>query len=115
MSEREPTPADEYPIVRDELVELPSGAAALVRQPSLFMLLRRGLVPPEVRAIIEKLQAGDEADEAEMLTLLDFLVAASYVSPKVAFKRRKGALCIDDIPDDDRLAVVSRLGLREAV
>jgi len=115
MPEREPTPADEYPIVREEVIDLPSGAVARVRQPSMFMLLRRGLVPPEVRTVIDKLQSGSEADESEMFTILDFLVAASYVSPKVSFKRRKGALCVDDIPDDDRLAVIARLGLREVV
>lgn len=115
MSEFSPTPADEYPIVREQEMELPSGARVIVRRPSMFMMLRRGLVPAEVRSIVEKLDAKEQVSEAETFTLLDCLVAASYVVPRVTFKRKKGALCIEDIPDDDRMAIVKNLGLRKVL
>lgn len=115
MSDFVPTSADEYPVVLDQEMDLPSGARVIVRRPSMFMMLRRGLVPPEVRKIVEKLDAREPVSEAETFTLLDCLVAASYVAPKVTFKRKKGALCIEDVPDDDRMTIVKNLGLRKVV
>lgn len=120
MSDFVPTPAEDYPVVRERQLELPSGAKAIVRKPSMFLMLRRGQMPPEVREIVTRADPEAKGDkesitEAEMFTVLDCLVAAAFVSPKVTFKRRKGALCVEDIPDKDRMAIVSEFDLRDAV
>lgn len=109
------TTAEAYPVVTEQDLDLPSGAHVRVRRPSMFMMLRRGQVPAEVRAIVEKVDGEEKVTDEEMFTLLDCLVAAAFVEPKVRFKRRKGGLCIEDIPDEDRMAVVKHFGLREMV
>lgn len=109
------TTADEYPVVKEFDEDLPSGAHVRLRRPSMFLMLRRGQLPPEAREIVGRMEAGEDVTEAEQFTLLDCLVAASYVHPKVNFKRKKGALCIEDVPDDDRMAIIKRLSLRDVV
>jgi hypothetical protein len=110
-----PTTVDDYPVICEKQLDLPSGAKAIVRRPSVFMMQRRGQVPPEVLAVIAKSTAGEKLTNAEMFTVLDSLIAAAFVSPKVSLKRRKGAVCIDDMQDDDRMAVIEALDLRGLV
>lgn len=115
-----PTKASEYPVIRDQDIEMPSGAKVRVRKPSVWALLRTGQVPEAVRELLTQsdlAQAGeaDPLTETETMTILNFLVAASFVEPKVSTARKKGCVYIDDIPDDDRFAVVKALGLKEVI
>lgn len=122
------TTADAYPVIAEQDMDLPSGAHVRVRRPSMFMMLRRGQVPAEVREIVARIDAAREREaetgepmeplpDSDLFTVLDCLVAAAFVQPRVTFARTKGkgALCVEDIPDDDRMAIVAALGLREVV
>ena len=115
MSDFVPTPADEYPVVCDQELELPSGAKVIVRRPSMFLMVRRGQIPAEAREVVERMGRKEEVSEADQFVVLDCLVAASFVSPKVSLKRKKGCVCIDDMPDDDRLAVIKALDLKKVI
>jgi hypothetical protein len=112
-----PTPADEYPVVKTLELEMPSGARVRVRKPSVFYLVEHGLVPAQVRKIIGRGSAKNAKPltEEEVMVVLNFLVAASYVSPKVSTSRKAGSIYVHDIPDEDRQAVIAALDLEAAV
>jgi hypothetical protein len=111
-----PTPAAEYPVIKTLDLEMPSGARVRVRRPSFFNLMEHGLVPAKVMKLVARRDMGKvELSDAEMYAILDFLVAASYVSPKVSTARKADHIYIHDIPDEDRMTVISALGLREAI
>lgn len=122
-----PTPASQYPVRKACVVKLPSGAAAELRRPSLFMLTRRGLLPPDVREIVDKLsdrKRSTELTEAEQLTLFDFLIAQSYRDPVCLFRptdpipeglTEDDVICIEDVSDEDRFAIIRELGLKRMV
>lgn len=108
-----PTPAGEYPISRVLELELPSGAKVRVKKPSVYLLKRTGAIPASVQAIIER-TGGDPAEmtEDERAELLDFMTAASFVEPKVSLTPRADHVCLADIQDEDRNAVVVALNMR---
>jgi hypothetical protein len=113
MTDLAPTPASEWPKKAAPLpVELPSGAVAVLRQPNVFVMGRIGEMPAKVRKIGEKHGPGEPLDGDDLLTMLDFLVCASFVDPKCSFTRRKDTLCIADVSDDDKAFIIEHLGLR---
>lgn len=112
-----PTPAEDYPVIEDQQLTLPSGARVVVRQPSVFGLVSRGQVPSRVRELLDRavMPKAKKVSEAEMMEVLNFLVAASYVKPPVSLVPKKGHVLLSRIPDEDRLAVIKALGLREVI
>ena len=56
------TTADAYPVIAEQDMDLPSGAHVRVRRPSMFMMLRRGQVPAEVREIVARIDAARERE-----------------------------------------------------
>jgi hypothetical protein len=112
-----PTPAEEYPVVKTLDLEMPSGARVRVRRPSFFYLAEHGQIPANVRKLVARRDntKAKRLTEAELLTILDFALAAAYVSPKVSITRAKGCVYLHDIPDEDRHAVINALDLKAAV
>jgi len=106
-----PTPAAEWPKNVAQTVTLPSGGVAKVKRPDTFALMRDGKVPKKVVVIMARQHTAKPVTEAEALTLIEFLIAASFVEPEVTFMRKAGALCIRDIGDEDKAAVMTLLGL----
>jgi hypothetical protein len=112
-----PTPADEYPVVKTLELEMPSGARVRVRQPSFFYMMEHGQVPANVRKLIARRDnpKAKALSEEELFVVLDFILAAAYVSPKVSTTRVKGCVYLHDIPDGDRHAVIDALDLKAIV
>ena len=106
-----PTPAAEWPRNVAQTVTLPSGGVARLKRPDTFALIRDGKVPKKISAVMMKQQAKKPVTEGDALTLIEFLIAASFVDPEVTFTRKAGVLCIRDIGDEDKAAVMTLLGL----
>ena len=113
MSDEEltPTPADQWPKDFAETVELPSGGVARLKPPDIFGMVRTNKMPKRVSSILVKRQTGKEITEAEALTLIEFLITASFVSPEVTFTKEAGKLCVRDLSDADKTSVIERMGL----
>jgi len=109
-SELTPTPAAEWPKNVAQTVTLPSGGVAKVKRPDSFALIRAGKVPKKVAALMMS-QGEKPLTEAEAITLVEFLIAASFVEPQVTLTRTAGAVCIRDVGDDDKAFVMTLLGL----
>lgn len=111
-----PTPAKEWATTTPLDVELPSGKRARVRKPNPFFLARTGQVPKKVR------EAADaQAQLAEEVTLenleaasviVDFLIAKSFVEPKVSLWPVKDAVWVGDITPDDKAFLIEKLDLK---
>jgi hypothetical protein len=109
-NELTPTPAAEWPKNVAQTVTLPSGGVAKVKRPDAFALIRSGKVPKKVAALMMS-QGEKTFTEAEAVTLIEFLIAASFVDPVVTLARTAGAVCIRDVGDDDKGFVMNLLGL----
>jgi hypothetical protein len=114
-----PTPADEWPKALPGLIlELPSGAVARVSAPPSMYLTATGRIPPRLRQALNGLsseQMGHLTDvlEPEMLELLmDWMVAESFLEPKVSLLPREGYLCVADIDVRDRDYIARSLELK---
>ena len=110
-TELTPTPAAEWPKNVAQTVTLPSGGVARLKRPDTFALIRDGKVPKKVAAVMMKQQAKKPVTEGDALTLIEFLIAASFVDPEVTFTRKAGVLCIRDVGDEDKAAVMNLLRL----
>lgn len=106
-----PTPAASWPKNVAQTVTLPSGGVARIKRADAFALVRAGKVPKKVAAVIAKQHTAKPVTETEAVTLLEFLIAASFVEPEVTFTRKAGLLCITDIGDEDKAAVIELLRL----
>jgi hypothetical protein len=106
-----PTPADQWPKDVAQTLTLPSGGVARVKAPDIFGMVRTSKMPKKVSTILVKRQTGKAITEAEALTLIEFLIAASFVSPEVTFAKEAGKLCVRDLSDADKTVVIERLGL----
>jgi hypothetical protein len=106
-----PTPADQWPKNVAQTVTLPSGGVAQLRRPDGFNLIRQNKVPPKVASVMNKRQSGKTVTEADALAYIEFLISASFVKPEVTFTREAGKLCIRDISDEDKGAIITVLGL----
>jgi len=117
-----PTPAAEYPVVRNIEVRCPSGAMVLVRSPSAFEMIQRGEITDRILALSERAVRSQETDgegkpkakklnPAERVEIVSFFLAASYIAPRVSVSPKKGHVTLRDIPDSDRQAVIDALGL----
>jgi hypothetical protein len=73
--------------------------------------VRAGKVPKKIVAIAVKQQAKEPITAGEALTLIEYLIAASFVAPEVTFARKAGALCVSDLSDEDKAAVIDLLKL----
>jgi hypothetical protein len=106
-----PTSAAEWPRNVAKTVTLPSGGVAKLKAPDTFALIRQGKVPRSVVAVIAKQHNKQAITPAEAMTLIEFLIAASFVTPEVAMTRKTGALCVRDLSAEDKAAVITEMGL----
>ena len=106
-----PTPAAEWPRSVVQTVTLPSGGTARLKRPDTFTLLRENKVPKKVMQVMARKRGGSPITEAEAVALIEFLIAASFVSPQLAFTKSAGALCVRDLSDADKAAVIEILEL----
>lgn len=91
-----------------ELVELPSGNVARLLRPQLSVMLKRGQIPnPLLPAAVASMDGGVE-DAKAALELVDFLVAAAFVEPKVTVDQDagEGELSVDALSEADKAFVV---------
>lgn len=104
----EPTLAEDYPVVKDVQLELPSGARAVVRQPNLFGMMSRGRIPAD---LFDAMQGGG-LDAQQVGRLMNALVAEAFIKPPVSLVPKKGYVLIADIPNGDFAAVVRALDIK---
>lgn len=98
----------------DELVDLPSGARARLREKiNMWALFRRGVLTPELFNAYQKAEQGQLADLAMAIELNDLLLSEMFVEPKV-FVPDGETECpadhvhVDRIADDDVTFVLER-------
>jgi hypothetical protein len=106
-----PTAAADWRATKPITLDLPSGNVATVKKPSLFLAIKTGRLPENVRAMMEKSLHNEPAALDEVVAATEWLVAESFVEPQVSLVPREGAVCIADIDDDDKQAVVRTLDL----
>ena len=110
------TSAEEWPVDDDggQDMTLPSGAKVRVAAPPVLWLAATGKIPANLMAIGKKHQA-DKKDWTpdEQQTALEWLVASSFVEPKVSATKKPGHLSLDRISDRDKEAVAMRLRLQD--
>ncbi len=116
-----PTSAGEWPSAEKgaggNAVELPSGAVARLRYPPLQYLLATGRVPPKLWSRLHKDGTAVLVDplrtlEAEEIKLfVDWMIAESFVEPRVSMTRKAGGLYIGDLSEDDKSFVMATIGL----
>lgn len=104
----EPTSAEDYPVVEDVQLELPSGAKVIVRQPNVFGMMSRGRIPAE---LFEAMQSGT-LDVQQVGRLTNAMVAEAFVKPPVSLVPKKGHVLLANIPNGDIAAVVKALGIK---
>lgn len=103
-----PTTAEDYPVVKDVELQLPSGARAIVRQPNLFGMMSRGRVPADLFTAMQ----GKNLEPEQIGRLMNILVAESFVTPRVSTVPKKGCVLVSDLPNGDYISVVQALGLK---
>lgn len=108
-----PTSAAEWPRNVSQTVTLPSGGVAKLKPPDTFAMMRAGKVPRSVLAVLAKHHLKQPILPAEALTLLEFMIAGSFVSPEVLLTRKKGSLCVRDLSAEDKAAVITTMKLVE--
>ena len=106
-----PTPASEWPRNVASTLALPSGGVAKLRKPDTFALIRQGKVPRNVVRIIARSHQKLSITPAEAMTMLEFLIAASFVSPEVTMTKKPGTICVRDLSTEDKSAVLTEMGL----
>jgi hypothetical protein len=112
VSDFEPTPAEDYPVVKDIETELPSGAKAILRRPSELELLGRGRVPADIVAALQRQYSqGDPLTAEERWRYINILICASYRKPRVSPTAKKDHVLVSEIPDVDKIFVINTLGL----
>ena len=108
----EATRPEDYPVAQDIEVELPSGAKAILHEPSKYLMLKTGQFPKDVtEAIYATGESGTEPSYEVRQKALEALLCKAFVSPPVSMTPRKGHLTVGDLRDRDREFVVMLLGL----
>lgn len=99
------------------LVTLPSGAVARIAAPPIPYLYLTGQTPPKIASFLRKEGLGvlsdpmDKMSDEQRRLFMDWMIAASFVEPKVSMTRKADALYIGDVIEHDKAAVMSRLNL----
>jgi hypothetical protein len=85
---------------------LPSGNVAILQRPQLLELLKAGKIPNTLLSAAIAMSQGRTGGEdmGEVLELLDLLVAAAFIEPRVSLEETPlaGELAITDLSDADR-------------
>lgn len=82
-----PTGAREWKRDAPETHTLPSGNVAVLLRPSMSELIRHGKIPnPLIEAALALTQGSRPDDIGEVMELLDFLIAASFVEPRISLE-----------------------------
>ena len=110
------TSAEEWPTDDDggQDMTLPSGAKVRIAAPPVMWLAATGKIPANLVAIGKRHEA-DKKDwtPAEQQTAVEWLVAESFIEPKVSATKKPGYLSLDRISDRDKEAVAMRLRLQD--
>jgi hypothetical protein len=107
------TPVDQWPSGSgEETHTLPSGAVVKLAQPPVILYAMTGRIPAHIRAIAKHHAAdGGEWTPEESQVAIDWLVACSFVEPKVSVTAKEGCLPIAKLSDQDKQAVMVALNL----
>ena len=103
------------PAERAETLTLPSGNVVKARRPSLFLMMKRGILPTHLYKTAMSVTDGTNTDPAAMKpedlkSYFDFFmiyVVEAVVEPKIILKGdpKSGEVSIDEFTDDDMFAV----------
>lgn len=107
-----PTEAKDYPVAKDIECTLPSGARAILHEPSKYVMLRTGQFPKDVAAAIREAATDGVSPDFDMRQkTLDVLLCKAFVEPKVSLTPRKDHVCVRELRDRDREFVAAILQL----
>lgn len=102
------TSASEWKRDEAELHRLPSGNQALLKRPALLAMAQKGEIPnPLLGAAVNAATGGEVPDLEKAAALVDFMIAAAFVEPRVEIPDdggdvSSGALSIADLSDMDK-------------
>jgi hypothetical protein len=118
----EPTSAEAWPskskALAGTLATLPSGAVARICDPPLQYLYVTGRVPPKIGSLLRKggleilADPMNKMDDEQRRLFMDWMIAESFIEPKVSMTRKAGTIYIGDLIDQDKAAVIDALSLR---
>lgn len=113
-----PTSAADWPTKAPGIVvQLPSGGVARLRRPPIQLYIATGRVPSRLWKKVQKEGGEVFADPLnsftsdELAIFVDWMVAASFVEPKVSMTRKDGEKYIGDLDELDKERVMELLGL----
>jgi hypothetical protein len=96
------TPAASWNGIHSTTVTLPSGNTAELREKfPVYMMLRTGILDAEMFAAFNAWQDNELADPAMASRLVDLIVQAMFLNPKVTPDGAEGTVAIDEIADED--------------
>ena len=96
------TPAASWNGIHSTTVTLPSGNTAELREKfPVYMMLRTGILDAETFAAFNAWQDNELADPAMASRLVDLIVQAMFLNPKVTQDGADGTVAIDQIADED--------------
>ena len=119
MAEEEPreyTSIEDWPAQDDGGLDLdlPSGAHVRLAPPPIVWLGVTGRLPARLLAIVKARTAkSQDLSDDEMRELLEWLIAASFVHPKVSTTKKPDCLHISRLTDRDKEAVAMALELQD--
>lgn len=105
-----PTIAGKWPSGLVEL-ELPSGAKARAYKPSLFVWLKTGQVPDDVRNTLQRITEDGGVTLEERFAAVEWILCKCVVEPVLSLVPRDGCQCIDTLDDDDKTSLILSLGI----
>ena len=102
MSALKPTGVRAWAGPKTVTVELPSGNVAELRPKfPVYLLLRSGVFTPELFAAFQDWQVGQLDDPSLAADLVDLILEAMFVNPKVSKAGTAGTVAIEKLDDAD--------------
>ena len=92
-------------------VELPSGNKVLAYRPKVFLWHKRGQIPADVWATMVAVAEDEKTSIEARWEAINWQICKCAVKPEISLTPRDGALCMDDIDDVDRQAMMFELGI----
>ena len=92
-------------------VELPSGNKVKAYRPNLYVWKKTGQMPDEVWQTILASSKDEDVSFDASWDAINWQISKCVVEPEVSLVQREGALCVDDIDDIDRRALMIELGI----
>jgi hypothetical protein len=92
-------------------IDLPSGNKMLANRPNIYVWHKTGQIPDDVWATLLATAKGEDVSVEARWDAVNWQICKCSVNPEISLAPREGAVCVDDIDDLDRQALLIELGI----